>query len=142
MPRPTHTPASAPVPPAARLPGPYWVLVAGFTLCRSGAVVVPFLSLYPVIHLHHSPAEAALVSVAFGAGWLVGPLVAGTFAGRIGRRTTLRVALASTAVSCLLLSQVRGRWALGGCAFAVGFFFEARPVIAALITDPGAARPA
>ncbi|MFD9488457.1 MFS transporter [Streptomyces sp. NPDC059991] len=34
------------------------------------------------------------------------------------------------------LSQVRSRWALGGCAFAVGFFFDApRPAIAALITD-------
>ncbi|MFD9484113.1 MFS transporter [Streptomyces sp. NPDC059991] len=129
-------PRTAPVPPAARLPGPYWVLVAGFTLARSGAVVVPFLSLYLVTHLHHSPAEAAHVSAAFGAGWLVGPLVAGTLTDRIGRRTTLRIALLSTALSCLLLSQVRSLWALGGCAFAVGFFFDApRPAIAALITD-------
>ncbi|MFF3787139.1 MFS transporter [Streptomyces sp. NPDC001933] len=123
-------------PPAARLPGMYWLLVGGFAFARSGAVAIPFLSLYLVTHLHHSPSEAAHVSAAFGAGWLTGPLIAGMLTDRIGRRATLQIALLSTAGACLVLGQARSLTALGAAAFAVGFFFDApRPAVTALITD-------
>lgn len=124
------------LPTRPRLPGAYWLFVGGFALARSGAVVVPFMSLYLVTHLHHTPAEAAHISAAFGVGWLTGPLLAGMLTDRLGRRTTLQIALLGTALACLALGHARSLTALSAAAFAVGFFFDApRPAVTALITD-------
>ncbi|MFE0062655.1 MFS transporter, partial [Streptomyces sp. NPDC059003] len=134
--RPVTEPAPRPTPVPARLPGTYWLLIGGFALARSGGVVVPFLSLYLVTHLDHSAADAAHISAAFGVGWLLGPLLAGMFTDRLGRRATLQIALLGTAGACLALSQARSLPALGAAAFAVGLLFDAaRPAVTTLVTD-------
>ncbi|WP_435058016.1 MFS transporter [Streptomyces sp. bgisy060] len=130
--RPTLQPYPAPL----RVPAAYWTLVAGFTICRSGCVVVPFLSLYLVRQQHFSAADAAQVSAAFGAGWAIGPAIAGWLADRIGRRPTLLVTLSAVTTAYLLLPALHTLPALTAAAFAVGLLFDApRPAVLALVAD-------
>ncbi|MFJ9580826.1 MFS transporter [Streptomyces sp. NPDC101191] len=119
-----------------QVPAAYWMLVAGFTICRSGCVVVPFLSLYLVRQQHFSAADAAQVSAAFGAGWAVGPAIAGWLADRIGRRLTLLATLGAVTATYLTLPALHALAALTAAAFAVGLLFEApRPAVLALVAD-------
>ncbi|MFJ5952596.1 MFS transporter [Streptomyces noursei] len=125
-----------PRPAPLRLPAAYWTLVAGFTICRSGCVVVPFLSLYLVRQQHFSAAEAAQVSAAFGAGWAFGPAIAGWLADRIGRRRTLLVTLTSVTAMYLILPALHALAALTAAALAVGLLFDApRPAVLAGVAD-------
>lgn len=137
--RPTPQPRPAPL----HLPAAYWTLVAGFTICRSGCVVVPFLSLYLVRQQDFSASDAAQVSAAFGAGWAIGPAIAGWLSDRIGRRRTLLVTLSTVTTVYLLLPALHTLPALTAAAFAVGLLFDApRPAVLALVADlvPEAAR--
>ncbi|MET8816527.1 MFS transporter [Streptomyces sp. NPDC004549] len=137
--RTTPQPRSA----SLKAPAAYWMLVAGFTICRSGCVVVPFLSLYLVRQQHFSAADAAQVSAAFGAGWAIGPVIAGWLADRIGRGKTLLLALSAVTAVYLTLPTLQTLVALTVAAFAVGLFFDApRPAVLALVADlvPEAAR--
>ncbi|MEU1076504.1 MULTISPECIES: MFS transporter [unclassified Streptomyces] len=130
--RPTLKPRPAPL----RMPAAYWTLVAGFTICRSGCVVVPFLSLYLVRQQHFSASDAAQVSAAFGAGWAIGPAIAGWLADRIGRRRTLLVTLSAVTTVYLLLPALHTLPTLTAAAFAVGLLFDApRPAVLALVAD-------
>ncbi|MFI0813592.1 MFS transporter [Streptomyces echinatus] len=130
--RPTLKPHPAPL----QMSAAYWTLVAGFTICRSGCVVVPFLSLYLVRQQHFSAADAAQVSAAFGAGWAIGPAIAGWLADRIGRRRTLLVTLSAVTTVYLLLPALHTLAALIAAAFAVGLLFDApRPAVLALVAD-------
>jgi MFS family permease len=123
-------------PAPLRVPAAYWMLVAGFTICRSGCVVVPFLSLYLVRQQHFSAADAAQVSAAFGAGWAIGPAVAGWLADRVGRRPTLLVALTAVSAVYLTLPALQTLVALTAAALAVGLLFDApRPAVLALVAD-------
>ncbi|MFJ3658256.1 MFS transporter [Streptomyces nigra] len=138
-----NSPALQPGLAPLRVPAAYWTLVAGFTICRSGCVVVPFLSLYLVRQQHFSASDAAQVSAAFGAGWAIGPAIAGWLADRIGRRRTLLMTLSAVTTVYLLLPTLDSLPALTGAAFAVGLLFEApRPAVLALVADlvPEAAR--
>ncbi|MEU6070611.1 MFS transporter [Streptomyces sp. NPDC047082] len=120
----------------ALLPVPFWILVVGFTLCRSGCVVVPFLSLYLVRHQHVSAADAAQITAAFGGGWLIGPVVAGWCADRIGRRHTLLLTLSAVAATYLTLPHLETMPALSTAACAVGLLFDGpRPAVFALVAD-------
>ncbi|WP_225636747.1 MFS transporter [Streptomyces solaniscabiei] len=142
MARNEHTaPETRPAP--LKAPGVYWLLVAGFTICRSGCVVVPFLSLYLVRQQHFSAADAAQVSAAFGAGWAIGPAGAGWLADRIGRRMTLLLTLSAVTAVYLTLPSLQALAALTVAAFAIGLLFDApRPAVLALVADlvPAAAR--
>ncbi|MER5890325.1 MFS transporter [Streptomyces sp. NPDC001941] len=110
--------------------------MAGFTICRSGCVVVPFLSLFLVRQQHFGPAEAAQVSAAFGAGWAIGPAIAGWLADHMGRRATLLLALAAVTATYLLLPALHSLSTLTGAAFGVGLFFDGpRPAVLALVAD-------
>ncbi|MCX4681626.1 MFS transporter [Streptomyces sp. NBC_01433] len=134
MARDNRTVQSYPAP--LRVPAAYWMLVAGFTICRSGCVVVPFLSLYLVRQQHFSAADAAQVSAAFGAGWAIGPAVAGWLADHVGRRPTLLVALTAVAAMYLTLPALQTLIALTAAALAVGLLFDApRPAVLALVAD-------
>lgn len=127
---------SHPRPALLRVPGAYWMLVAGFTICRSGCVVVPFLSLYLVRQQHFSAADAAQVSAAFGAGWAIGPAIAGWLADRVGRRPTLLVALFAVTAVYLNLPELHTLPALTTAALAVGLLFDApRPAVLTLVAD-------
>ncbi|MFD8664878.1 MFS transporter (plasmid) [Streptomyces microflavus] len=139
----THSTAPRHRPPSLQAPAAYWILVAGFTICRSGCVVVPFLSLYLVRQQHFSAADAAQVSAAFGAGWTLGPAVAGWLTDRIGRGKTLLLALSAVTAVYLTLPTLQTLAALTIAAFAVGLLFDApRPAVLALVADlvPEAAR--
>ncbi|MFB6985563.1 MFS transporter [Streptomyces sp. NPDC056304] len=134
MARDNRTTQSRPAP--LRVPTAYWMLVAGFTICRSGCVVVPFLSLYLVRQQHFSAADAAQVSAAFGAGWAIGPAIAGWLADRIGRRPTLLVTVSAATAIYLILPALQTLAALTAAALAVGLLFDApRPAVLALVAD-------
>ncbi|MGW3929804.1 MFS transporter [Streptomyces microflavus] len=122
--------------PALQVPATYWMLVAGFTICRSGCVVVPFLSLYLVRQQDFSAADAAQVSAAFGAGWALGPAIAGWLADRIGRHPTLLMTLSAVAAMYLTLPALQSLAALTAAALTIGLLFDApRPAVLALVAD-------
>ncbi|MGW6203689.1 MFS transporter [Streptomyces sp. NPDC055089] len=130
----SRNPQSRPAP--RRVPRAYWMLVAGFTICRSGCVVVPFLSLYLVREQNFSASDAAQVSAAFGAGWAVGPAIAGWLADRVGRRPTLLVALSAVTAVYLTLPALHTLTALTVAALVVGLLFDApRPAVLTLVAD-------
>ncbi|GAA5187364.1 MFS transporter [Rugosimonospora acidiphila] len=133
--------ATGPAPTAQRqrtprYPWQYWVLVVGFGISRVGGVVVPFLTLYLVTHLHLSAAAAGEVVAAFGAGWVVGEPLAGVASDRLGRKPTIVVSLALTAGGYLLLPHATTPPTLMTVAAAIGLVFDAgRTGISAWIAD-------
>ncbi|MFD7954400.1 MFS transporter [Streptomyces ardesiacus] len=83
-----------------------------------------------------SASDAAQVSAAFGAGWAIGPAIAGWLSDRIGRRRTLLVTLSAVTTVYLLLPALHTLPALTAAAFAVGLLFDApRPAVLALVAD-------
>ncbi len=118
------------------LPGPYWYLWLGTLLNKIGWLVVPFLTLYltEVQHLQVSQATLAVALVGLGSfvSWPVGELLAD----RVGRRSTLLLALNLTAAVTLTLGLVRGVWLITLLAFLLGYVSTLYgPAASALIAD-------
>jgi MFS family permease len=84
---------------AGRFPRPFWALVGGNAVnSLGGGVLVPYWGLYLTTQLDLSGAGAgALLALAGGMG-LVGAPLGGLMADRIGRRRTLVIGLAASAV--------------------------------------------
>ena len=61
----------------AGLSRPAWMLAVVMLINRSGAMVVPFLSVYLTEHLHFSLKQAGLVLSLFGMGSLCGSFLGG-----------------------------------------------------------------
>lgn len=59
------------LPAHLQVPSAYWMLVAGFTICCSGWVVVPFLSLCLCASSTSARRTQPRSAPAFGAGWAV-----------------------------------------------------------------------
>ncbi|QKW20596.1 MFS transporter [Kitasatospora sp. NA04385] len=131
-----HLPATAPPPAPARFPLAFWVLAAGFGVSRTGAVLVPYLTLYLVTSLHLSAAQAGTVLAVFGVGWVLGQPLAGAAADRLGRKTTIAGALAATAAAYALLARATTVPELMTLAAVIGLVFDApRTAVGAWIAD-------
>jgi predicted MFS family arabinose efflux permease len=68
----------------AGLSRPAWMLAVVMFINRSGAMVVPFLSVYLTEHLHFSLKQAGLVLSLFGMGSLCGSFLGGYLTDRLG----------------------------------------------------------
>ncbi|MFD4412487.1 MFS transporter [Streptomyces sp. NPDC058475] len=123
-------------PPTSRhWPPVIWALLAATFAVRACGFVYPYLS-YRLTEVHMTSTAASTVLAAFGCGWLVGQILCGALADRIGRRGTFAAAMLLAAVAFPLLAQVHTPLALTVAAAVSGAVYDApRPVVAAVVAD-------
>ncbi|MEW2397812.1 MFS transporter [Streptomyces sp. NPDC046862] len=118
------------------LPREFWWLWTSTLVNRLGGFVATFMALYLTLDRGHSASYAGLVASLHGLGGVISSLGGGVMADRLGRRPTLLVAQASTAVSVALLGFVRDPVAIAAVAFLVGAASNAsRPAVQAMMAD-------
>ncbi|MGJ5805976.1 MDR family MFS transporter [Streptomyces europaeiscabiei] len=118
------------------LPREFWWLWTSTLVNRLGAFVATFMALYLTLDRGYSASYAGLVASLHGLGGVVSSLGGGVMADRLGRRPTLLVAQASTAVSVALLGFVQHPVAIAAVAFLVGATSNAsRPAVQAMMAD-------
>lgn len=118
------------------LPREFWWLWTSTLVNRLGAFVATFMALYLTLDRGHSASYAGLVASLHGLGGVISSLAGGVMADRFGRRPTLLVAQASTAVSVALLGFVQDPVSIAVVAFLVGAASNAsRPAVQAMMAD-------
>ncbi|MEU0738133.1 MFS transporter [Streptomyces sp. NPDC006134] len=118
------------------LPREFWWLWTSTLVNRLGAFVATFMALYLTLDRGYSASYAGLVASLHGLGGVISSLVAGVMTDRLGRRPTLLVAQASTALSVALLGFMRDPVAIAAVAFVVGMASNAsRPAVQAMMAD-------
>ncbi|MEG8279224.1 MFS transporter [Streptomyces sp. AHA2] len=118
------------------LPRAFWWLWTATLVNRLGAFVATFMALYLTLDRGYSATYAGLVVALHGLGGVVSSLGAGVMTDRLGRRPTLLIAQASTALSVALLGFVRDPVSIAGVAFLVGMASNAsRPAVQAMMAD-------
>ncbi|GGY95763.1 MDR family MFS transporter [Streptomyces poonensis] len=118
------------------LPREFWWLWTSTLVNRLGAFVATFMTLYLTLDRGYSASYAGLVASLHGLGGVISSLGAGVLTDRLGRRPTLLVAQASTAVSVALLGFMRDPVAIAAVAFLVGAASNAsRPAVQAMMAD-------
>ncbi|MEV8435675.1 MFS transporter [Streptomyces sp. HUAS 31] len=120
----------------AGLPREFWWLWTSTLVNRLGAFVATFMALYLTLDRGYSASYAGLVASLHGLGGVVSSIGAGVMTDRLGRRPTLLVAQASTAVSVAVLGFVHHPVAIAAVAFVVGAASNAsRPAVQAMMAD-------
>ncbi|MFI6639630.1 MDR family MFS transporter [Streptomyces sp. NPDC050504] len=118
------------------LPREFWWLWTSTLVNRLGAFVSTFMAMYLTVERGYSAAYAGLVASLYGLGSIVAAIGAGVMADRLGRRPTLVVAQASTAVSVALLGFMEHPVAIAAVACLVGVASNAsRPAVLAMMAD-------
>ncbi|MGK5692514.1 MDR family MFS transporter [Streptomyces sp. URMC 128] len=118
------------------LPREFWWLWTSTLVNRLGAFVATFMALYLTLDRGYSATYAGLVAALHGLGGVISSLGGGVMTDRLGRRPTLLIAQASTAVSVALLGFVHHPVAIAGVAFLVGMAGNAsRPAVQAMMAD-------
>lgn len=103
------------------LPRAYWFLWGGTLINRIGSFVMPMLAVYLTKERNLSLVEAGTVVSLFGLGGLTSVQLGGVLADRLGRKSTMLLALASSAVAMLSLGFAVTTPQLMAAAFALGF---------------------
>ncbi|MGI5409476.1 MDR family MFS transporter [Streptomyces chartreusis] len=120
----------------AGLPREFWWLWTSTLVNRLGAFVATFMALYLTLDRGYSASYAGLVASLHGLGGVVSSIGAGVMTDRLGRRPTLLVAQACTAVSVAVLGFVHHPVAIAAVAFVVGAASNAsRPAVQAMMAD-------
>lgn len=118
------------------LPREFHVVLIGTLVNRAGTFVAPFLILYLTTQRGFSASGAGVVLVGYGVGALASQVVGGWLTDRVGRRTTLALALLSSAASLIALGAARGAVGITVAAAVVGLFGDMyRPASQALVAD-------
>jgi MFS family permease len=118
-----------------QLPRPVWILLGGTLVNRFGTFVLPFLALY-LTRNGYTATQAGFAIAAYGGGHIISSTAGGNLADRIGRRHTIVLSMAGSAIAMLVLSQARGFAAIVIVAAITGSFAELyRPASHALIAD-------
>lgn len=118
------------------LPREFWWLWTSTLVNRLGAFVATFMALYLTLDRGYSATYAGLVAALHGLGGVVSSLGAGVMTDRLGRRPTLLIAQASTALSVALLGFMKDPLAIAAVAFLVGMASNAsRPAVQAMMAD-------
>lgn len=101
-----------------------WLLAVVMLINRSGAMVLPFMSLYVTRELHFSLTEAGLLVSLFGAGSIAGALTGGALVDRFGvfKIQVLSLTAAGIGFFCLIPLQTFQSLAIG--LFTVTFFSD------------------
>lgn len=118
------------------LPRPFWALAVGLFVTRAGTFIVPLLFVYLTQLRGLAISIAGPVVALYGAGALLGDLLGGSLADRVGRKTTMLLSLTSGAAAMLLLGGSTELWQLASCSFLAGATGEAyRPAAQAIVAD-------
>ncbi|MFE3643474.1 MDR family MFS transporter [Streptomyces sp. NPDC059169] len=118
------------------LPREFWWLWVNTLINRLGAFVATFLAFYLTLERGYSASYAGLVVALHGLGGVVSSLGAGVMTDRLGRRPTLLLAQAATAVSVALLGLMERPAGIAAVAFLVGMTSNAsRPAVQAMMAD-------
>jgi MFS family permease len=118
------------------LPREFWWLWTSTLVNRLGAFVATFMALYLTLDRGYSASYAGLVAALHGLGGVISSLGAGVMTDRLGRRPTLLIAQASTALSVALLGFMHHPVAIAAVAFLVGMASNAsRPAVQAMMAD-------
>lgn len=118
------------------LPGQFWFQWVGMLINRLGMFVQPFLVLYLTDARGLSTQQAGLLVAVWGSGALVGPLLGGWLADRIGRRATMAGAMLAAAVSLAALGAARTVPMIAVAALFAGITADLyRPAASALVAD-------
>lgn len=132
--RTTHPPVPA-APTPHRWPPVIWALLLGTFLVRAAGFSLPFLS-YRLAELNFATSTIGRILAAFGGGWLLGQLLCGWLADRVGRRTTLVGAMTVATIAMPSLAAGQSVWTVVAAAFVSGMVFDApRPIVSAVILD-------
>ena len=111
-----------------------WLLSLVSFVNRSGAMVVPFLTLYLTTQKGFDPARAGGLLSLFGAGSLAGITVGARLTDRIGYRPVMLASLIGSGVSLFLLGQLEPGVLFAVAVFTSGFVADAfRPANGAAI---------
>ncbi len=128
----------------AAYPRPFWMLVVGTFVNRTGLVVLPFLALYLSGPRGFSVAQATVAVSLYGAGAFSGGFVGGWLSDRVGRRPVLLASLGGAALPMAAIPFAPSFAAVAGVVFAFGLLSEMyRPAVSAAVADlvPEARRP-
>ncbi|MBF9072261.1 MDR family MFS transporter [Streptacidiphilus fuscans] len=118
------------------LPTTFWWLWTSTLVNRLGSFVVTFLTLYLTTTRGLSPAVAGLVVSSYGVGGVVGSILGGVLADRIGRRPTLVTAQTLAAVATVALGYTRAPMVIAVVAALLGLTSGcARPATSAAMAD-------
>ncbi|MFE4829853.1 MFS transporter [Streptomyces sp. NPDC056672] len=120
---------------AARWPPAIWALLAGTLVIRALGFAYPFLS-YRAAELGFTPAGVGRVLAVWGVGMLVGTLLCGWLADRIGRRRALVGAMLVAAVAFPLLAGAESVAGVLVLVLLAGVCYDApRPIVSAVVAD-------
>lgn len=120
----------------AAYPRPFWALVVGTFVNRTGLVVLPFLALFLTSQRGYGVPAATLAVSLYGAGAFAGGFVGGWLSDRIGRRPVLIASLAGAAIPVAVLPLAPTYLVIALCAFAFGGLGEMyRPAVSAAVAD-------
>lgn len=120
---------------AGAWPAAVWALLIGTFAVRAAGFAYPYLA-YHLSARGVAAHRVTLILALFGGGWLLGQLVCGALADRIGRRATLVGAMATAAIALPVLAQSHTVVSLSAASFVAGFVYDApRPIVSAVITD-------
>ncbi|MFF3313163.1 MFS transporter [Streptomyces sp. NPDC002952] len=126
---------SLPNPKAHTRPALIWILLAGTCAVRAAGFVYPYLS-YRLSELAMTTTTVSRILAVFGIGWLVGQVLCGWLADRVGRRATLTGAMLLAAVVFPLLGQARSPLTATVAAGVAGLVYYAPwPIVSAIVTD-------
>lgn len=95
------------------LPRRIWLLAVITLIHRSGTMVIPFLALYLTTQLGMSVRLAGIYLAVHGIGGVLGAVVGGRLAERIGNVRTMQLTLGAAGVGFVALGTVRDPWAIG-----------------------------
>ncbi|WP_329144989.1 MFS transporter [Streptomyces sp. NBC_01456] len=117
-------------------PKQFWLQWSGILVNRLGTFVQPFLLLYLTNVRHLTEQQAGVIAATWGAGVLIGPLLGGWAADRLGRRNTMVGGMLLAALTLAALGCARSWTSLLITAFLAGVAADIyRPASAALIAD-------
>ena len=120
----------------AAYPRPFWMLVVGTFVNRTGLVVLPFLALYLSGPRGFSVAQATLAVSLYGAGAFAGGFAGGWLADRVGRRPVLLASLGGASLPMAAIPFAPPFAAVAALAFAFGVLSEMyRPAVSAAVAD-------
>ncbi len=121
---------------AASLPPAFWVLWWGVLVNRAASFVAAFLALFLVQERGFDVAAAGRVVALYGVGGIVGAVVGGAVADRIGRRFTMLSSLALSAAAVGSLALARGTFGIAALTLLAGFAGQTyAPALNAAVAD-------
>lgn len=113
-----------------------WILLGGVLLLRAGYMVAPFLTLFLTEEHALTPDRAGLIVSAFGAGAILGSILGGLLADRVGRRAAMLVSLFGAGCLFPLGPFVGSTVGLAAGLFLTGLFADIyRPAAMAAMAD-------